>query len=59
MCSTPYWQNFLPPFYLAALTVRLHPLGGCVVSTFATELTTMRVEQSKSREIAQSGASRC
>jgi len=40
------------------LTDRLHPLGGCGVSTFATELTTMRMEQLKSREIAQSGASR-
>ncbi len=37
----------------------LHPLGGCGVRAFATESTTMRVEQSKSREIAQSGASRC
>jgi len=36
----------------------LHPLGGCGVSTIATELTGMRVEQLKSREIAQSGASR-
>jgi hypothetical protein len=36
----------------------LHPLGGCGVRAFATELTTMRVEQLKSREIAQSGASR-
>jgi len=45
-------------YVLCGLTIRLHPLGGCTVSTFATELTAMRVEQLKSREIAQSGASR-
>ena len=33
----------------------LHPLGGCGVSTSIIELTQMRVETSKSREIAQVG----
>ncbi|RLI52481.1 MAG: hypothetical protein DRP09_17845 [Candidatus Thorarchaeota archaeon] len=56
MCSTQYWQNFLPPFDLAALTVAVQPLGGCVVRAFAKKLTAMRAETLKSRELAKSAA---
>jgi hypothetical protein len=45
-------MEYLP---LDWLTVRLHPPGGCGVSTSARKLPTMRVEQLKSREISPVG----
>ena len=41
---------------LAGPNGKIHPLGGCGVSTVASQPPEMRVEQLEWRKIAQSGA---
>jgi len=49
MCSTQYWQNFLPPFLPGRSNIRVEALGGCGVSTFAKQQTKMRVKKLEKR----------